>query len=179
MQNAKGVILEKGKLVLRGVNSNTVCFTDQPARLAGHLPTSSLTMNLILASLLGFEMTIWDYLTFAVLVVCLLLFLVFLVWLAGLPGRIAIARKHPDAEAVMVMGYAGVLGGGSGDSGLYLGFKPTNIVDVRRFPREEAAAIDQQIARLKGEEPPVQPALKPPAPPEVGRLIPLDDVICY
>ena len=41
VQNAKGVTLEKGKLVLRGVNSNTVCFTDRPARLAGHLPTSS------------------------------------------------------------------------------------------------------------------------------------------
>ena len=41
VQNAKGVTLEKGKLVLRGVNPNTVCFTDRPARLAGHLPTSS------------------------------------------------------------------------------------------------------------------------------------------
>lgn len=41
VQNAKGVTLEKGKLVLRGVNPNTICFTDRPARLAGHLPTSS------------------------------------------------------------------------------------------------------------------------------------------
>ncbi|MGC2577961.1 MAG: DUF3302 domain-containing protein [Terrimicrobiaceae bacterium] len=123
-------------------------------------------MNLILASLLGFEMTIWDYLTFAVLVVCLLLFLVFLVWLAGLPGRIAIARKHPDAEAVMVMGYAGFLVAVPWIQAFVWAFKPTNIVDVRRFPREEAAAIDQQIARLKGQEPPVKPALKPPAPPE-------------
>jgi len=41
VQNAKGVSLEKGKLVLRGVNPNTICFTDRPARLAGHLPTSS------------------------------------------------------------------------------------------------------------------------------------------
>lgn len=41
VQNAKGVTLEKGKLVLRGVNAATICFTDRPARLAGHLPTSS------------------------------------------------------------------------------------------------------------------------------------------
>ena len=41
VQNAKGVTLEKGKLVLRGVNASTICFTDRPARLAGHLPTSS------------------------------------------------------------------------------------------------------------------------------------------
>jgi len=41
VQNAKSVTLEKGKLVLRGVNSRTICFTDRPDRLAGHLPTSS------------------------------------------------------------------------------------------------------------------------------------------
>ena len=40
VQNAKNVTLEKGKLVLRGVNPVTVCFTDRPARLAGHMPTS-------------------------------------------------------------------------------------------------------------------------------------------
>ena len=36
------VSIEKGKLVLRGVNPVTVCFTDRPARLAGHMPTSKL-----------------------------------------------------------------------------------------------------------------------------------------
>ncbi len=40
VQNAKNVTLNNGKLVLRGVNPNTVCFTDRPDRLAGHLPTS-------------------------------------------------------------------------------------------------------------------------------------------
>jgi len=40
VQNAKGVTLQNGKLVLRGVNASTICFTDRPARLAGHLPTS-------------------------------------------------------------------------------------------------------------------------------------------
>ena len=42
MQNAKSVTIDKGKLVLRGVNPVTVCFTDRPARLAGHMPTSKL-----------------------------------------------------------------------------------------------------------------------------------------
>jgi hypothetical protein len=37
---------------------------------------------------------------FVVIFVCVLLGLTFIVWPAGLPGRIAIARKHPDAEAV-------------------------------------------------------------------------------
>jgi hypothetical protein len=40
VQNAKNVTINKGKLVLRGVNPVTVCFTDRPARLAGHMPTS-------------------------------------------------------------------------------------------------------------------------------------------
>lgn len=40
VQNAKSVTLEKGKLVLQGVNPVTVCFTDRPARLAGHMQTS-------------------------------------------------------------------------------------------------------------------------------------------
>src|SRR5438067_8903574 len=40
VQNAKDVTFDKGKLVLRGVNSVTVCFTDRPARLAGHMQTS-------------------------------------------------------------------------------------------------------------------------------------------
>jgi hypothetical protein len=40
VQNAKNVTLDKGKLVLRGVNPVTVCFTDRPARLAGHMQTS-------------------------------------------------------------------------------------------------------------------------------------------
>ena len=37
VQNAKGVTFKEGKLVLQGVNSVTVCFTDRPARLAGHM----------------------------------------------------------------------------------------------------------------------------------------------
>ena len=80
-----------------------------------------------------------------------------LVWLAGLPGRIAIARKHPDAEAVKLMGYAGFLMAVPWIQAFIWAFKPTNIVDIRRFPTEEAKGIDEEIARLKGE-----PAPKPP-----------------
>jgi hypothetical protein len=41
VQNAKNVSFSEGKLVLRGVNPVTVCFTDRPARLAGHMQTSN------------------------------------------------------------------------------------------------------------------------------------------
>jgi hypothetical protein len=40
VQNAKNVTFDNGKLVLEGVNPVTVCFTDRPARLAGHMQTS-------------------------------------------------------------------------------------------------------------------------------------------
>jgi len=40
VQNAKNVSFSEGKLVLRGVNPVTVCFTDRPARMAGHMQTS-------------------------------------------------------------------------------------------------------------------------------------------
>ena len=42
VQNAKNVSFSKGKLVLRGVNPVTVCFTNRPARMAGHMQTSKL-----------------------------------------------------------------------------------------------------------------------------------------
>lgn len=40
VQNAKNMSFIEGKLVLRGVNPVTVCFTDRPARMAGHMQTS-------------------------------------------------------------------------------------------------------------------------------------------
>ena len=42
VQNARNVSFSKGKLILRGVNPVTVCFTDRPARMAGHMQTSRL-----------------------------------------------------------------------------------------------------------------------------------------
>jgi hypothetical protein len=47
-------------------------------------------------------------------------------------------------------------------------FKPTGIVDIRRFPREEAKGIAEEIARLKGET-----EKHPPKP--ADRTLPLDE----
>ena len=103
-------------------------------------------------SLLGFKLDFWDYATFAVLALLVLSGLISVVWLAGLPGRIAIARKHPDAEAVKMMGYAGFLAAVPWIQAFIWAFKPTDIVDIRRFPREERVAVDADIARLRGTE---------------------------
>lgn len=108
--------------------------------------------------MLGFELGFWDYLTFITLFLIVVCVMSLWVWLAGLPGRIAIARKHPEAEAVKLLGYAGLLPTVYPWMQAFVwAFKPSEIVDVRRFPREEASAIDEDIARLKGETAPSQP----------------------
>ena len=100
--------------------------------------------------MLGFDLDVWDYATFAAFAVIGIGLLVCVVWLAGLPGRIAIARKHPDAEAVKIMGWAGFLPVVPWIQAFIWAFKPTDIIDIRHFPAEERQAIDETIARLRG-----------------------------
>jgi len=116
--------------------------------------------------MLGFELDIWDYLTFATLFLTVVAGLAAYVWLAGLPGRIALSRNHPEAEAVMLLGWAGLLPTiYPWAQALIWAFKPTDKVDIRRFPREEAVANDAEIARLRGKAPPaVAPAAEHGAP---------------
>ena len=99
--------------------------------------------------MLGFELDFWDYATFATAAAAGASLILIYIWIAGLPGRIAIARKHPDAEAVKLMGWAGLLPTVLPWIQAFIwAFKPTDIVDIRRFPKEEARAIDEDIARL-------------------------------
>jgi hypothetical protein len=113
--------------------------------------------------MLGFDLTLWDYITFAVLIILGLAFLVAFVFILGLPGRIAIARKHPDAEAVNIMGWAGFLAVVPWMQAFMWAFKPTTIIDIRRYPEAEVAAIAEEIARLKGKSKPAETA-KPDEP---------------
>ena len=100
--------------------------------------------------MLGFELDIWDYLTFLTGFVAAVAGIVILLFIAGLPGQIAIARKHPEAEAVKIMGYAGFLAVVPWIQAFIWAFKPTDVVDIRRFPAEEARATEEEITRLKG-----------------------------
>lgn len=107
--------------------------------------------------MLGFELDFWDYVTFASLALAGAGFTVTMLWFAGLPGRIALARKHPEAEAVSLMGWAGLFPTVYPWVQAFIwAFKPTDIIDIRRMPREEARAIDEEIARLRGEPAPVR-----------------------
>ena len=81
------------------------------------------------------------------------------IWIAGLPGRIALARKHPEAEAVKIMGWAGLLPTILPWIQAFIwAFKPTDIVDIRRFPKEEAKALDEESESSEGTKPPADTA---------------------
>lgn len=52
---------------------------------------------------------VWDYAFLACLFTGFLCGLTLLVIILGLPGKIAVARNHPDAEAMQLMGWVGFL----------------------------------------------------------------------
>jgi hypothetical protein len=111
--------------------------------------------------MLGFELDFWDYATFLTAALAGGAGVLTYIWIAGLPGRIALARNHPEAEAVKIMGWAGLLPTILPWIQAFIwAFKPTDIIDIRRFPKEEARALEEEARRLRDE---------PPAPAKSGK----------
>lgn len=110
--------------------------------------------------LVGFPVGVWDYVTFVAILIIIVAFLAFVVFILGLPGRIAIARKHPEADAVNLMGWVGFMAIVPWIQALIWAFKPTNVVDIRRYPEEERRETEAMIARLGGKEPPADATQK-------------------
>jgi hypothetical protein len=104
-------------------------------------------------ALVGFSVGFWDYVTFLSLAVIGAAFIGVLVFILGLPGRIAIARKHPEADAINVMGWVGFLAVVPWMQAFLWAFKPTNVVDIRYFPKQEQRETDAMIARMTGKAP--------------------------
>jgi len=100
--------------------------------------------------MLGFDLNFWDYVTFASLFILGVGALIAIVLVLGLPGRIAIARKHPDAEAVNIMGWVGFLALVPWIQAFIWAFKPTQVIDIRRFPPAEQTAVNDEIAKMSG-----------------------------
>ena len=100
--------------------------------------------------MLGFEISLWDYLAFLVLFLAVVAFLVAVVFVLGLPGRIAIARSHPEADAVNLMGWVGFMAIVPWIQALIWAFKPTDVVDIRYFPKQEQENIDRMMVKLGG-----------------------------
>ena len=116
--------------------------------------------------LLGFHVGFWDYATFAAIAIIVFAFLAVLVFMLGLPGRIAIARKHPEADAVYLMGWVGFVAVVPWIQALIWAFKPTDVVDLRYLPSEVQRETNAMIARLTGRAPsaPGQPEDPPKSP---------------
>ena len=114
-------------------------------------------------ALLGFHVGFWDYATFVVLAILVAAGLAVAIFVLGLPGRIAIARKHPEADAVYLMGWIGFLAVVPWIQALAWAFKPTTVIDVRRLPKDEKIETEAMIAKLTGKaSPAVAPTEIPP-----------------
>ena len=100
----------------------------------------------------------WDYVMFASFFIVGVFAFALVLFILGLPGRIAIARNHPDAEAVYLMGWVGFLAVIPWIQALIWAFKPTDVVDIRRFPKEERKAVEEEIARMTGKADKTKPA---------------------
>ena len=103
-------------------------------------------------SLLGFEPDLWDYLALASILALVIAGLTVGVFVLGLPGRIAIARKHPEAEAVNLMGWAGFLTVVPWIKALGWAFKPTDVIDIRYFP-SRSSLTSKRRSRVSKESP--------------------------
>jgi len=112
-------------------------------------------------TLLGFQIDFWDYVTFASLAVIVMACLALAVFILGLPGRIAIARNHPEADAIYLMGWIGFLAIVPWIQALIWAFKPTDVIDIRQMPRERQLETEEMIARLRGQAPPPHAAPPP------------------
>ncbi|MBL4768179.1 MAG: DUF3302 domain-containing protein [Rhodobacteraceae bacterium] len=100
--------------------------------------------------LLGRPLTNYDYMTFVALILLMAAVMALVLFLMGLPGRIALKRNHPHAEAVKIMGYMGFLVVVPWVHAFMWAFHDAVTVDVRRFPDEERDAIRKEIERLGG-----------------------------
>jgi len=115
-------------------------------------------------ALLGFSLGFWDYATFAAMFVIVAAGLATAVFILGLPGRIAIARKHPEADAVNLMGWVGFVAIVPWIQALIWAFKPTDVVDLRYLPKDVKRETDAMIARLEGRDLPNESNVESSAP---------------
>jgi Protein of unknown function (DUF3302) len=114
-------------------------------------------------ALLGFDVGFWDYMTFLALFVIVAAFLIAVIFILGLPGRIAIARNHPEADAVNMMGWVGFLAVVPWIQALIWAFKPTDVIDIRNLPEETRRETEAMIARLTAKQPSPQPPSEQPS----------------
>ncbi|MEP2031246.1 MAG: DUF3302 domain-containing protein [Paracoccaceae bacterium] len=100
--------------------------------------------------LLGRPLDNYDYMTFAAIVLLLAAVMGLVLFLMGLPGKIALKRNHPHAEAVNIMGWMGFLAVVPWVHAFMWAFHDSATIDIRRFPKAEKDAVRKEIERLGG-----------------------------
>ncbi|MEP3276593.1 MAG: superinfection immunity protein [Stappiaceae bacterium] len=103
-------------------------------------------------SLIGGTLDQYDYLTFAIGIAALIAFFAIFIFIIMLPGKVAIRRSHPHAESVKLMGLMGFLAVVPWMHAFMWAFHDSLTIDVRRFPKAEKKAIEEEIRRLRGDE---------------------------
>ena len=107
------------------------------------------------------NLDLYDYLTFLTLIVLAIAFFSIAMFILGLPGKIAIQRRHPHAEAVKTMGWVGFLAVVPWIHALIWALHDGITVDVRRGPKEQEKHTDEAIRKLSGDsEVAAKPAVK-------------------
>jgi hypothetical protein len=115
-------------------------------------------------SLITGPLDVYDYLTFLVLIVAIVAFFSIFVFIGGLPGKIAMKRRHPHAESVKIMGWAGFLAVVPWIHSFIWAFHDSLTVDIRRYPEAEKKAIDEELNRLGLEDGGASAEESPPQP---------------
>ncbi|MCP4384807.1 MAG: DUF3302 domain-containing protein [Hyphomicrobiales bacterium] len=114
------------------------------------------------------QLDTFDYLAFLFLLIAIVAIVALVLWFLALPGKIAVQRRHPHAETVRLMGYAGALAVIPWIHAFIWAYHDSLTVDIRRFPKEEEKAIDDEIAEITGDD-------KKPAKAEIDKPTRLPD----
>lgn len=99
----------------------------------------------------------WDYFTFFIMGVIVALFLYLLFFFGDLPGKIARERGHPQADAINVCSWIGLVAGGVGwvIALVWAYTRPVGVTVTPKLAAANLADLDPQqtraeITRLKG-----------------------------
>lgn len=99
----------------------------------------------------------WDYFTFFIMAVILALVVFLLFFFGDLPGKIARQRGHPQADAINVCSWIGLVAGGVGwvVALVWAYTKPVGITVSPTLETPDLATADKEtvkaeIARLRG-----------------------------
>ena len=84
---------------------------------------------------------------FIILFVLITVLILVFIELAGMPGREARKRNHPDADAISILGWLGLPLGGFGwlAAMVWARIRPMRVA-VKSMPEKEGAENDQQAA---------------------------------